>query len=408
MSSYTSLKIERMVTGQNTTTWGDVTNTNWDAINAAVSGTATVTFASANKTLTWSDDNGPQDARNIRLFCTGNTGGSTKDLTLPDVAKLYLVYNDCLDSIRVKSSGTLSVTIPASKSTWVYAVQNGVVYDIVDATNYLSTLSLGTPLATSSGGTGTNAVTFCNLTSNVTGVLPTANGGTGSNTTTYCNLQANVTGVLPVSAGGTGGNTEANARTSLGATTVGGNMFTLVNPSAITFPRFNADNTVSALDAASFRTAIGAGTGGGSVTLVNGTGTVNGLTLSGSVNTSGNLTLSGDITSVNASATVNGFVIGYRNVPRSTTSTTLVTGDVGKCVAVSANITLPNATFSAGDTISIYNNTASNVTIIPGTGFTLYLAGSATTGNRTLSQRGIATIWCNSASDGVISGGGLT
>ena len=60
----------------------------------------------------------------------------------------------------------------------------------------------------------------------------------------------------------------ATGRTSLGATTVGGNMFTLTNPSAITFPQFNADNTVSALDAASFRTAIGAGTGSGSVTSV--------------------------------------------------------------------------------------------------------------------------------------------
>jgi hypothetical protein len=45
-------------------------------------------------------------------------------------------------------------------------------------------------------------------------------------------------------------------------------MFTLTNPSAITFPQFNADNTVTALDAASFRTAIGAGAGGGSVTSV--------------------------------------------------------------------------------------------------------------------------------------------
>jgi hypothetical protein len=48
-------------------------------------------------------------------------------------------------------------------------------------------------------------------------------------------------------------------------------MYTLVNPSAVTFPRFNADNTVSALNAADFRTAIGAGTGGGSVTSVSGT-----------------------------------------------------------------------------------------------------------------------------------------
>lgn len=45
-----------------------------------------------------------------------------------------------------------------------------------------------------------------------------------------------------------------------GTTTVGSNLATLTNPTAITFLRVNADNTVSALDAATFRTAIGAGT----------------------------------------------------------------------------------------------------------------------------------------------------
>lgn len=60
----------------------------------------------------------------------------------------------------------------------------------------------------------------------------------------------------------------ATARTTLGASTVGGNLFVLTNPSAIRFIQINADNTVSALDASSFRTAIGAGTGNGSVTSV--------------------------------------------------------------------------------------------------------------------------------------------
>ena len=41
---------------------------------------------------------------------------------------------------------------------------------------------------------------------------------------------------------------------------MGGNLFTLPNPSAVTFPRINTDNTVSALTASAFRTAIGAGT----------------------------------------------------------------------------------------------------------------------------------------------------
>ena len=59
----------------------------------------------------------------------------------------------------------------------------------------------------------------------------------------------------------------ATARTSLGATTVGQNLFLLTNPSAITFPRINADNSVSALTGSAFLTAIGADPAAGSSTI---------------------------------------------------------------------------------------------------------------------------------------------
>jgi hypothetical protein len=77
--------------------------------------------------------------------------------------------------------------------------------------------------------------------------------------------------------GGSTGLVAATGRTSLGATTVGSNLFTLANPSAVTYMRINADNSVSTLDASTFRTAIGAGTGNGSVTSVaTGTGLTGG------------------------------------------------------------------------------------------------------------------------------------
>jgi hypothetical protein len=60
--------------------------------------------------------------------------------------------------------------------------------------------------------------------------------------------------------GGSTGLVAATGRTSLGGTTIGQSMFTLTNPSAITFPRFNADNTITARSAANFRSDIGAGT----------------------------------------------------------------------------------------------------------------------------------------------------
>jgi hypothetical protein len=145
--------------------------------------------------------------------------------------------------------------------------------DVGAQVNWLGSLTLGTALPIASGGTGTTSTTFVNLATNVTGTLPVANGGSGAST-------------------------AATARTNFGATTLGGNLFTISNPSAVTFPRFNADNTVSSLNAADFRTAIGAGTGGGSVSSVAGTGSANGLTLSGTVTSTGNITLGGSVTSL--------------------------------------------------------------------------------------------------------------
>jgi hypothetical protein len=189
----------------------------------------------------------------------------------------------------------------------------------------------GTRLYRSASGivtcSGTIAATFSgNLTGNVTGNVTGSSGSCTGNA-------ANVTGTVAIANGGTGATTAANARTNLGATTVGANFFTLTNPSAITFPRINADNTVSALDAATFRTAIGAGTGSGNgtVTSVGGTGTVSGLTLTGTVTTTGNLTLGGtlSVTASNfASQTANTFLAAPNGAAGVPTFRTIVAADV--------------------------------------------------------------------------------
>jgi hypothetical protein len=132
------------------------------------------------------------------------------------------------------------------------------------------------------------------ITANITGNL------TGNVTGNVSGTATNVTGTVLVANGGTGATTAANARTNLGATTVGSNLFTLTNPSAITFPRINADNTVSLLSAADFRTAIGAGTGGGSGTVTS-VSVVNANGFNGSVannTTAAAITLSTTITGI--------------------------------------------------------------------------------------------------------------
>jgi hypothetical protein len=189
--------------------------------------------------------------------------------------------------------------------------------------------------------------------------LPGVNAAGNQNTT---GTAANVTGTVAIANGGTGATTAANARTGLGATTLGGNLFTLTNVAAIAFPRFNANNTVSSLSAADFRTAIGAGTGGGSVNSVSGTGTVSGITLTGTVTTSGNLTLGGTIsglTNANLSGTAG---ISNANLANSSVTVGSTAIALGASATTIAGLTSVTSTgFTTGSATMVYNATSKSL-----------------------------------------------
>lgn len=102
------------------------------------------------------------------------------------------------------------------------------------------------------------------------------------------------------------------------------------------------------------------------------------------------------------------FVDRLRNVPGTSTTTTLAITDRGSCVRVNAGITVPASVFSSGDVVSIYNNSGSTISILQGSGLTLRFVGTANTGNRSLSGYGLVTVMFISATEAVISGGGLS
>ena len=299
-STFSNLKFELIGNGEQSGEWGTTTNSNiGTAIEQAIVGMATLDsgdFTANVCTLTLINLSPPvaQDARALCLNIASGAVSAAGTINVPAIQKPYLIINGSSFTVTVKVSGQTGVAVPAGTRTVVY--NNGT--DVGAQVSWLGSLTLGTALPIASGGTGSTSTTFVNLATNVTGTLPIANGGTGSTSTTFVNLATNVTGTLPIANGGSGGTTASAARTNFGATTLGGNLFTISNPSAVTFPRFNADNTVSSLNAADFRTAIGAGTGGGSVSSVAGTGSANGLTLSGTVTSTGNITLGGSVTSL--------------------------------------------------------------------------------------------------------------
>ena len=204
-STYSALKIQLMGTGENSGTWGTITNTNLGtALEEAIVGSADVTFASTTVTLALTDTNSTQTARNLRLNLTGTSGGA-QNLIVPAIEKVYIVNNGCADTITIKNSGGTGIAVPAGKTMWVY--NNGT--NVVDVATHLTSLTLGTALPIASGGTGSTSTTYANLQSNVTGVLPVANGGTGSNSATFSGANVTSLNASAVSSG-----TLANARTT--------------------------------------------------------------------------------------------------------------------------------------------------------------------------------------------------
>ena len=172
-STYSPLKIELIGTGDQSGTWGSTTNTNLGtALEEAITGSADVTFASGTVTLTLTDTNATQTARNLRLNLTGTSGGA-QNLVVPGIEKLYLVNNGCADAITVKNATGTGIAVPAGKSMFVFNTGSNVV----DATTYLSSLTLGSALPVASGGSGATTLTGV-LKGNGTSAFSAATAGT--------------------------------------------------------------------------------------------------------------------------------------------------------------------------------------------------------------------------------------
>ena len=279
------------------------------------------------------------------------TESTQQEATLaPDATSLLASYDAMLETLTQTTE-----TQPESASVSALAI----------AQSDIQSLALAPP-----GNSG--SVTSVDASGGATGLTFSGGPITSSGTLT-------LGGTLAITNGGTGAITAAAARTNLGATTLGGNVFTITNPSAVTFPRFNADNTVSALDAATFRTAIGAGTGSGSVTSVSGAGTVNGITLTGTVTTSGSLTLGGTLSGVSLTTQVSG-VLPIANGGTNGTATPTAGGvayGTGTAYAVNSAGTSGQVLTSAGAGAPTWSTpTTGTVTSVTGTAPVVSSGGS--------------------------------
>ena len=205
-STYSQLKIELIGTGDQAGTWGATTNVNLGtAVEEAITGNATVTFASSNAAIALTDTNAAQTARNLRLIL-GGTISTTQTLFVPAITKQYLVTNN-LSSPVVISNGTnasptgTTVTVPAGRSMSVFNNGTSITETVTYVTELaVSNVTITNPLVVSSGGTGRanltlGSVMVGNNTGTVTMVAPgTANNVLTSNGTSWVS-QAPAAGV---------------------------------------------------------------------------------------------------------------------------------------------------------------------------------------------------------------------
>jgi hypothetical protein len=236
-STYSNLKIELMGTGDQSGTWGTTTNTNLGtAIEEAITGSADVAFSSADVTLTFTNTNTSQAARNLRLNLTG-TVAAPQNLIVPAIEKQYIINNGLTFAITVKNSSGTGVAVPAGKSVIVF--NNGT--DVVDA---ISALGSGTALPVVNGGTGvttstgsTSVVLSASPTLTGTPLAPTAAPGTSTTQIATTAFVQNVAGGL-----GTMSSQNANAvaitggtinGTTVGATTAAAGTFSTLTSSSV-------------------------------------------------------------------------------------------------------------------------------------------------------------------------------
>ena len=278
------------------------------------------------------------------------------------------------------------------------------------------------------------------LTTTVSGILPSANGGTGNGffavsgpttslkTFTFPDASATVlttNALVTVAQGGTGVGTLTGIAygngTSAFTAASAAQVVAVIGSTAVT----NATNATNigitddtSTNATMYPTWVTTTTGNlpaktssTKFSFNPSTGTLSATVFSGAL---ANALTAG--TGLTATATYNGsaaitFNATGSTINSQTTGYTLVAGDAGKTISITTGgVTVPNAVLSAGNIVTIYNNSGSSQTITQGASLTLQWAGqsSSTTGNRTLGLYGIATIIFISSSVAVISGAGLT
>ena len=191
-STFSNLKIELIATGEESGTWGGITNNNLGSnsvgsrgLEQAVVGMATLItadFTANSYTLAYTDSNDAQDFRALVLNITATLSGAG-EVIVPAIEKPYLVFNNSVGGfdVTVLVSGETGITVPNGQKAYVY--NDGT--DVGDAFTWLSTLELGGDLRLTSGAAiddanGNELIKFPSTVASAVNELTVSNAATGA------------------------------------------------------------------------------------------------------------------------------------------------------------------------------------------------------------------------------------
>jgi hypothetical protein len=181
-STFSNLGLNLQATGENSGTWGQLTNVNLQEIDNAIAGVVTITltgnttlaFTSNATSTTFTDEAG----RNKTIILSGALSATTVTVSVPNIEKDYVIINNSGATATISSGGSTTVSIATGSKNYV----------IVDpsTTSVISAVPAATP-----GGSNTfvqfnNNGVFGGITNTTAGFILTSNG-----TTTTPSFQAN-------------------------------------------------------------------------------------------------------------------------------------------------------------------------------------------------------------------------
>jgi hypothetical protein len=183
-----SLRLELIGSGEQSGVWGNTTNNNLgDLIEQAISGVADLNVTVADITLTAL--NGVTDQSRSAVLSIIGTAGTTRTVTIPNVAKAYTVKNRSDATVNIKTSAGTAFSVPTLAESYIYCDGDNVVTGRSISTNGDTLISAVNPssVAQSLGIAPTLSPTFTG-----TPVAPTAIQGTNTTqvaTTAFVNAE---------------------------------------------------------------------------------------------------------------------------------------------------------------------------------------------------------------------------